>query len=200
MIALVSQEPSLYAGSIRFNILLGAAKPENEVTQEELEEACRKANILEFVQSLPEYVSPLPTFVHLQESSRSPCACTVALRLKSVGRVRSSLAVRSVSPKLPSLCSPLEAYTLLYPQNALQLHGRSCATRRSSFLTRPRRLWIPTRRKSFRQHSIRLRKEGLRSLLHIGFRRYRTLILCESHIPLSDDQLLICLQNRSDTS
>lgn len=55
-IALVSQEPTLYSGSVRFNILLGATKPVEEVTQEEIEEACRNANILEFIQSLPEYV------------------------------------------------------------------------------------------------------------------------------------------------
>lgn len=58
-IALVSQEPTLYAGTVRFNILLGAIKPESEVTQKELEDACRNANILEFIQSLPEYVSPI---------------------------------------------------------------------------------------------------------------------------------------------
>ncbi|KAI0050297.1 P-loop containing nucleoside triphosphate hydrolase protein [Auriscalpium vulgare] len=52
-IALVSQEPTLYAGTVRFNILLGATKPVEEVTQEELEAACRDANILEFIQSLP---------------------------------------------------------------------------------------------------------------------------------------------------
>ena len=54
--ALVSQEPTLYAGSVRFNILLGAIKPHDEVTQEEIENACRDANILEFIQGLPEYV------------------------------------------------------------------------------------------------------------------------------------------------
>ncbi|KII86752.1 hypothetical protein PLICRDRAFT_55662 [Plicaturopsis crispa FD-325 SS-3] len=53
-IALVSQEPTLYAGTIRFNILLGAIKPESEVTQEEIEDACRNANILEFIRSLPD--------------------------------------------------------------------------------------------------------------------------------------------------
>ncbi|KAI0061382.1 P-loop containing nucleoside triphosphate hydrolase protein [Artomyces pyxidatus] len=53
-IALVSQEPTLYAGTIRFNILLGAAKPVADVTQDELETACRNANILEFIQSLPD--------------------------------------------------------------------------------------------------------------------------------------------------
>lgn len=55
-IALVSQEPTLYAGTVRFNISLGAIKPQDEVTQEEIEKACRDANILEFIQSLPEYV------------------------------------------------------------------------------------------------------------------------------------------------
>ncbi|KAJ6452145.1 P-loop containing nucleoside triphosphate hydrolase protein [Mycena vitilis] len=51
--ALVSQEPTLYAGTVRFNILLGALKPEAEVTQEEVENACRDASILEFIESLP---------------------------------------------------------------------------------------------------------------------------------------------------
>ncbi|KAJ7150056.1 multidrug resistance protein 1 [Mycena crocata] len=51
--ALVSQEPTLYAGTVRFNILLGALKPETEVTQQEIEDACRDANILEFIESLP---------------------------------------------------------------------------------------------------------------------------------------------------
>ncbi|CAK5279585.1 unnamed protein product [Mycena citricolor] len=53
-IALVSQEPTLYAGTVRFNILLGAIKPMDEVSQEEIEAACRNANILEFIQSLPD--------------------------------------------------------------------------------------------------------------------------------------------------
>lgn len=52
-LALVSQEPTLYAGTIRFNILLGAIKPESEVTQEEIEAACRNANVLDFIKSLP---------------------------------------------------------------------------------------------------------------------------------------------------
>ncbi|KAL4079013.1 multixenobiotic resistance protein [Scleroderma citrinum] len=53
-IALVSQEPTLYAGTIRFNILLGATKPISEVTQEEIEAACQDANILDFIKSLPD--------------------------------------------------------------------------------------------------------------------------------------------------
>jgi len=50
---LISKFQTLYAGSIRFNILLGATKPISEVTQEEIEAACREANILNFIQSLP---------------------------------------------------------------------------------------------------------------------------------------------------
>jgi len=53
-IALVSQEPTLYDGTVKFNILLGATKPIEEVTQEEIEKACADANILEFVRSLPD--------------------------------------------------------------------------------------------------------------------------------------------------
>ncbi|KAK0506616.1 p-glycoprotein [Armillaria luteobubalina] len=52
-IALVSQEPALYAGTIRFNILLGAIKPQDQVTQAEIEAACRDANILDFINGLP---------------------------------------------------------------------------------------------------------------------------------------------------
>lgn len=53
-LALVSQEPTLYAGTIRFNIVIGAVKAQSEVTMEEIEQACRDANILEFIQSLPQ--------------------------------------------------------------------------------------------------------------------------------------------------
>lgn len=34
-------------------MLLGATKPQDEVTQEEIEAACRDANIIDFIQSLP---------------------------------------------------------------------------------------------------------------------------------------------------
>ncbi|KAF6831526.1 ABC multidrug transporter mdr1 [Colletotrichum plurivorum] len=50
-IALVSQEPTLYQGTIKENILLGAS---TEVTDEAIEHACREANIYDFVVSLPE--------------------------------------------------------------------------------------------------------------------------------------------------
>lgn len=50
-ISLVSQEPTLYDGSVKFNITLGATK---DVTQAEVEEACKKANIHDFIMGLPD--------------------------------------------------------------------------------------------------------------------------------------------------
>ncbi|KAL5326565.1 hypothetical protein ACEPPN_004252 [Leptodophora sp. 'Broadleaf-Isolate-01'] len=50
-ISLVAQEPSLYQGTIRENILLGVAEA---TTQEALYEACREAEIHDFIMSLPD--------------------------------------------------------------------------------------------------------------------------------------------------
>lgn len=51
--AFVSQEPTLYGGgSIAWNLRLGAPDPDS-VTDEELEAACAKAQILDFVRALP---------------------------------------------------------------------------------------------------------------------------------------------------
>lgn len=49
--SLVQQEPPLYMGSVRQNIALGL---DYEPSEEEINEACRQANILDFVSSLPE--------------------------------------------------------------------------------------------------------------------------------------------------
>ncbi|KAK9379695.1 P-loop containing nucleoside triphosphate hydrolase protein [Kockiozyma suomiensis] len=50
-IALVQQEPVLYAGSIKYNISLGTSR---EITDEEIYEVARKANIHDFIMSLPD--------------------------------------------------------------------------------------------------------------------------------------------------
>lgn len=52
IISLVSQEPTLYEGSVRFNILLGATR--DDVTQDEIEAACKAANIYDFITGLPD--------------------------------------------------------------------------------------------------------------------------------------------------
>lgn len=51
-IALVSQEPTLYQGTIRENVLLGADR--DDVTDAQIEFACREANIYDFILSLPD--------------------------------------------------------------------------------------------------------------------------------------------------
>ncbi|KAL3476097.1 P-loop containing nucleoside triphosphate hydrolase protein [Aspergillus californicus] len=51
-LSLVSQEPTLYQGTIRENILLGIA--EDDVPEEALVKACKDANIYDFIMSLPE--------------------------------------------------------------------------------------------------------------------------------------------------
>ena len=81
---------TLYAGTIRFNVLLGATKPTSEVTQEELEGVCRDANILDFIKSLPEYaISSILCGLWLM-------IVAVGLRRMSVARVRSCQVVKSV--------------------------------------------------------------------------------------------------------
>jgi len=56
-LALVSQEPTLYQGTIRENILLGADHSEDiptEVLDRRITQACADANILTFITSLPD--------------------------------------------------------------------------------------------------------------------------------------------------
>ncbi|KAI9884071.1 MAG: GTPase-activating protein [Watsoniomyces obsoletus] len=50
-LALVSQEPTLYQGTIKENVLLGAA---DDVSDEDIVRACKDANIYDFIMSLPE--------------------------------------------------------------------------------------------------------------------------------------------------
>lgn len=51
-ISLVSQEPNLFDGTIRENILLGVDP--DTTTEEQVEQACRDAEIHEFIMSLPD--------------------------------------------------------------------------------------------------------------------------------------------------
>ncbi|KAM0514332.1 hypothetical protein ACHAPE_006913 [Trichoderma viride] len=51
-ISLVNQEPTLYSGTIKENILLGT--PKEDVSDEELEQVCHEANIYETIASLPD--------------------------------------------------------------------------------------------------------------------------------------------------
>lgn len=51
LLALVSQEPTLYQGTVRDNILLGTNDP--NVSEEAVVKACQEANIYDFIMSLP---------------------------------------------------------------------------------------------------------------------------------------------------
>ncbi|PLB48611.1 ATP-binding cassette multidrug transport protein [Aspergillus steynii IBT 23096] len=53
-LSLVQQEPVLYQGTIRENIALGL---ESEATDDQIDHACRQANVFDFVSSLPEGLS-----------------------------------------------------------------------------------------------------------------------------------------------
>jgi ATP-binding cassette subfamily B (MDR/TAP) protein 1 len=50
LISLVGQEPTLYSGTIRDNIVLGTAKG---VTEDQILHACKEANIYDYIMSLP---------------------------------------------------------------------------------------------------------------------------------------------------
>ncbi|KAK8054423.1 ABC multidrug transporter Mdr1 [Apiospora saccharicola] len=52
LLALVSQEPTLYQGTVRDNILLGTDDP--NVSEEAVVKACKEANIYDFIMSLPD--------------------------------------------------------------------------------------------------------------------------------------------------
>lgn len=52
-IGLVSQEPNLYSGSIKMNLMIGLEEEEVQPTDETIKIACGQANIYDFISSLP---------------------------------------------------------------------------------------------------------------------------------------------------
>jgi ATP-binding cassette subfamily B (MDR/TAP) protein 1 len=82
-IGLVSQEPALFATSIRENLLLGR----EEATQVEMEEAARVANAHSFIIKLPDGYDTQVRLSHHLFSARvlpflsGPCAITTAYKL-----------------------------------------------------------------------------------------------------------------------
>lgn len=70
--ALVAQEPTLYQGTIRDNIMMGT-KDEEAVSDEKMMQVCKDANILDFIQSLPDgfNTGKPPPAVHRNDAKSS---------------------------------------------------------------------------------------------------------------------------------
>lgn len=129
-LALVSQEPTLYDGTIRFNILLGATKPMEEVSQEEIERACADANILGFINSLPD---GFETKVGGKGSQLS-------------GGQKRKFNFRLACHRITRSCDADFLGSCLF-QNESPSPVHCCGIPRCCFWTRPRRPWIPNRRR-----------------------------------------------------
>lgn len=139
-ISLVSQEPvsdkhaskdmaeslqTLYAGTIRFNILLGANKPMEEVTQDEIDAACKDANIVRLSH---------PFLTNITDSCFSTTLsypCQMVLTPKSVGKVPNFLVVKSnvslllvLSFETPKSCSlmKLPLHWTVSPKRSFKRH------------------------------------------------------------------------------
>ena len=52
--SLVAQEPTLFQGTIRENILMGAGRAAETISEEELVRACKESNTYDFIMSLPD--------------------------------------------------------------------------------------------------------------------------------------------------
>ena len=145
-LALVSQEPTLYQGSIRENVLLGADR--DDVPEEAIVQACKDANIYEFILSLP-YVTTFPTLSLSPQANKSLVTASPP----------SSAAKAACSPAAKSSASPSPA--------------PSSATPKSSSSTKRPRPSTPNRRKSCKRPSTPRLKAGLLSPSHIASVRSR---------------------------
>jgi len=96
--SLVQQEPPLYLGSVRQNITIGL---DYEPSEEEILEACRQANALDFVTSLPEGLA-------------TPCG---SRGLQFSGGQRQRIAVARALIRKPSLLILDEATSALDTQS-----------------------------------------------------------------------------------
>lgn len=75
VVSMVPQEPSIFSGSIRFNIALG----HEFLSDEELTAACREADILHFIQSLPQGINTICKQTELSLGQKQRLAIARAL-------------------------------------------------------------------------------------------------------------------------
>jgi len=146
-VSLVSQEPTLYAGTVRFNVLLGASKPMDQVTEEEVVQACKDANIVRFAPHILDSIADIQyDFVMSLPDGFDT----------EVGGKGSQLSGGQVS-----LPFPVSDIGLMGRNNVLQLLELLFETPKSSYLMKPLQLSIRRVRESSRMLWIELPKAEL---------------------------------------
>lgn len=136
-LALVSQEPTLYQGTIRENVLLGADR--DDVPDEEVVQACKDANIYDFIMSLPFVFPP-----HLLSSHSTPLITNQTPLV--------NLSQQLSAPKAPSFPAA--------KNNASPSPAPSSATPQSSFLTKPRPRWTVNPKPLSKRLSMPLQRDA----------------------------------------
>ena len=118
-LALVMQEPILYQRSLRDNIALGAEAHISEISDEKIMQACKDANIFDFVASLPEGLQTVmgPKGRTLSGGQKQRITIARALirdpRVLLLDEATSSLDSRSVKPVLEALDAAAKARTTI---------------------------------------------------------------------------------------
>lgn len=135
-LSLVSQTPTLYEGTIRDNIIMGACEGANQMSDEDIVRVCKEANIYDFIISLP----------YVQYSIPPVFGAAVLINLAERG-----------SPLLWELVAQC---CLAGRSSALQSRAHCCVILRFCCSTKPRRPWMLIPRRWFKPPSTRRLEAG----------------------------------------
>lgn len=125
-IALVSQEPTLYQGTLRDNIALGDAA--REVSQDEIEQAAREANIHDFIVGLPDGYDTLAGAkgTQLSGASHQLARSEAVLIASQAGRSSASPSLAQ-SSAAPRSCCALRWASMADPDRPISLDEATSA-------------------------------------------------------------------------